>query len=208
MLALTQTVAPTEEPVTRDEAKLFAKITNRIEDDLVDELIEAARIAVETWTLRQLVTATWRLNLDAFPSRVYRGEDPRFPGIRPVNVPEIVIPRPPLSSVTSIKYYDTAGVQQTLNASVYDVDTDSEPGQVTLAFDGSWPNVRRQRKAIEILYVAGYGGASAVPANAKVAVKMLVNDAYEHREFRQEIKVEENPAVVDLLGDLRIVEAG
>lgn len=208
MFPFTQTVAPTAEPVTRAEAKLYARITNQIEDELIDELIVAARIAIETWTLRQLVTATWKLFLDAFPSRVLRGGDPRHPGIRPVQVAAIVLPRPPLASVTSIKYLDVDGNQQTLDTAVYDVDTDSLPGRITLAFGASWPVVRREAKTIEILYVAGYGAASAVPNNAKVAIKMLVNDAYEHREFRQEIKVEQNPAVIDLLGDLRILEAG
>jgi len=49
---------------------------------------------------------TWRRVTDHFPSCGW-----------------LCLPLPPLQSVASIKYYDTDGVQQTLDAAVYQVST-------------------------------------------------------------------------------------
>ncbi len=94
-------------------------------------------------------------------------------------------------SVTTVKYYDTDGSQQTLGASVYDVDTTSIPGLITLAYGQSWPAIRNMHHAIEIIYKAGYGAdASSTPEHVKSANKLLIGHLYEHREDVSAMKME------------------
>jgi uncharacterized phiE125 gp8 family phage protein len=95
---------------------------------------------------------------------------------------EIVVPRPPLASVTSITYVDGAGATQTLSLSVYTVDTSEEPGRIRLAYGQSWPSIRDQRAAVTVRYVCGYGGPGSVPEAAKAALKLYVGHLYENRE--------------------------
>lgn len=54
---------PGEEPVSLAEAKAFARIDGSDEDALVEALIAAARLHVESLTGSAMVTQTWRLVL-------------------------------------------------------------------------------------------------------------------------------------------------
>lgn len=163
--ALKIDTAPAEEPITLAEAKSHIRV-DIAEDDLdIILLTKAARLHSEMFTRRSFVTTTWKMTLDYFPHH----------GI-------IRMPRPPLASVTSIKYVDTDGTQQTLAASEYAVDTQSEPGRITEAFGVSWPSTRVEANAVEIVFVAGFGLAVDVPEDIKHAIKLLVGHWYENRE--------------------------
>lgn len=158
--------APATEPVTTAELKSHLRVDSTDEDTLIASLGTAARQYVEEQTRRALVTQTWVLKLDEFPE----------------SDGEILLPRPPLVSVSSVTYVDTAGSTQTLSSSVYSVDTTDTPGRITLAYDQTWPTVRDQRNAITVTYVAGYGAASAVPDALKAAIKLLVGHWFTNRE--------------------------
>jgi uncharacterized phiE125 gp8 family phage protein len=184
------TTAPTEEPVSLDEVKAHVLVDHSADDIYLNSLIVAARMHVENYLQRALVTQTWDLYLDAFPD-------------------EIEIPLPPLVSITHIKYYDTGGTLQTLSESNYTVDTYSQPGRVVLAYSCSWPATRSIINAVTIRFVAGYGAASAVPRHIRQAILLKVADLYENRgdvaagEFAS-IDVLER-AMESLLGADRIV---
>ncbi len=161
-------VAPAAEPVTLAEAKLWLRIDKSDEDSLVLELVKSARREVERFCGRQLINSTRIWRLDHFPSS----------GV-------IRLDRPPLSSVSSITYVDTAGATQTWATDQYDVDTDSEPGRITLAYNQSLPSDVRGGAAniVTITYVVGYGAAAEnVPESLKVAMKVLLAHWYENRE--------------------------
>jgi len=61
---------PGEEPVTLAEAKAFCRIDGSDEDALVDALIAAARLQVESLTGRALITQSWRLTMACAPRLV------------------------------------------------------------------------------------------------------------------------------------------
>ena len=61
---------PGEEPVTLAEAKAFCRIDGSDEDALVNALIAAARLQVESLTGRALITQTWRLTMACAPRLV------------------------------------------------------------------------------------------------------------------------------------------
>lgn len=167
MMTLTINTAPTAEPVTRDEVKLHSRISHTDEDSWIDSRIKSARLYVEAYTKRQLVTATWELRLDGFP---------------PSDVTPIRVPLPPLSSVSSIAYLDTNGDSQTWSSSEYQTDAKSEPGRIMPAEGYSYPSTQADTfNTVTVTFVAGYGAASAVPDRFKTAILMLVDHWYEHR---------------------------
>ena len=166
-MGLSQTTAPSTTPITTAEAKTHCRITiATAEDTYVDTLIEAATDYVEDVTGLQLVTATWTWTLDTFP-----------------NSDTLVAPVNPMASVTSIKYLDSDGVQQTWSSGSYDQDTTSMPGRIALAFGESWPTIRGgEIDSVEVIFTAGYGAASVVPEHLRHAIKLLVGHWYVNRE--------------------------
>ncbi|KKK75959.1 hypothetical protein LCGC14_2868480, partial [marine sediment metagenome] len=91
-------------------------------------------------------------------------------------------------------------VQQTLDASVYDVDTTSTPGRITLAYNQSWPSIRGEHHAVEIIFVTGYGDAATdVPDRIIAAIKLMAAHLYENREATSGFNVNELPLAVESL---------
>jgi uncharacterized phiE125 gp8 family phage protein len=159
------TTSPTIEPVSLAEGKLHLKIetADTADDTLISALIKAAREFCEGYQNRAYIERAITMKLDDFPD-------------------EIILPAPPLISVTSVKYIDTAGTQQTLAGTVYTVDTTSEPGRVVLAYNQSWPSIRGDANGVEVVYKAGYGAAAAnVPEGVKAAIKLMLTHLYENR---------------------------
>jgi uncharacterized phiE125 gp8 family phage protein len=157
---------PPVEPVTIREVRNQAHIDDAHVNQLawIAAAIIAAREKAEIFIKRRFVSTTLRLSLDAFPTW------------------EFYLPSPPLVSVTSIKYRDQSNVQQTVSSSDYTVDTYSEPGRITPAYGGSWPDALRHTNSIEVVYVAGYGDRSSVPMAIKQAILMTVATWNENRE--------------------------
>jgi uncharacterized phiE125 gp8 family phage protein len=163
---------PTIEPLTVAEAKAWARITEDAEDSIVGRLISAARANVEQLAGIALLTQVWDYFLDEFPCD------------------EIAIPRPPLQSVTYIKYTDSAGVVQTLASSEYTVDTKRIPARIVPAYGKSWPGTQYVPNAVQVRFTAGYGpAASDIDAKApelRQALVVLVNTLNEQREMATE----------------------
>ena len=163
---VTTITAPTEEPITLAEAKAHLRVSTTEDDQYIDGLITAARQWAERTTRRAIVTQTLSVSFDfGFPCVVY-------------------LPRAPLISVTaaSFVYLDTDGVSTQVPTATYTVDTTTEPGRVYEAYGQTWPTTRDVEKAVTCQFVAGYGAASAVPADLKAAIKLLVSQMYEFRE--------------------------
>lgn len=164
--------APTLEPVTIAEVKEHLRLdtTTDVEDSYLAALITAARVHVESVTNRALVTQTWDEYWDEWPAS------------------ELLLSRAPLVSVTSLSYTDSAAATSVVSATLYDVDTDSTPGRITLGYGDSWPSVvLHPKNPIAVRYVAGYGSTAVVavasiPRPIKQALLLLVGHWYESRE--------------------------
>jgi uncharacterized phiE125 gp8 family phage protein len=88
----------------------------------------------------------------------------------------------PLQSVTFIQYLDGDGLAQTLDPTLYTVDTKSDPGWIAPAYGTTFPGAMPVFNAVTIRFVAGYGnGPLAVPAPIRLALLGMVGDTYEHR---------------------------
>lgn len=176
-MKLARITAPAAEPVSLAEAKLHLRVIHDAEDASISRMIRAAREHLDGRDGilgRALVTQTWELVLDSFP------------------VGAIQIPLPPLQSITSVKYLDAGGVEQTLDTAEYVVDTASEPG--CIAPVDQWPATQDTVNAVHIRFVAGYGDASAVPAALAQAILLAVGDLWANRQTGLERPISQNPA--------------
>lgn len=156
---------PAAEPITLTEARLHCRIDSAAEDSLLQTWITAAREEAEVWTERTIPAQTWKLFLDRFP-----GYDGRTPFGESLEARRIRLPRPPLVSVSSITYVDTAGDVQTLSSSLYLASTNREPGTIEPAYGQIWPTSRYQADAVRIQFVAGWpctSVAAAISAGAQ-----------------------------------------
>lgn len=166
-MALVVQTPPAAEPVSTANMKTHLRVDHFDEDDFIGGLIKAARRHIESIQNRSLIDTTWDLYLDEWPS----GD-------------EIVLPRAPLSSVTSIVHIDDDDTETTFAASNYIVDTFSVPGRVVLKNGNQWPSGDlRSVNGIRFRFVAGYGtAASDVPEDSVHLIKLMVSHWYEHRE--------------------------
>jgi uncharacterized phiE125 gp8 family phage protein len=166
MLTYRVITPPVIEPVTLTEAKAQCRVDITDDDTFLTDLIGRARETIEKMNWRAFLTQTIELWLEEWPH-----DD------------EIELPAPPLQSVTSIVYYDVDDVAHTLSATVYFVDVISEPGQVHLKHNQTWPILTlRDYNAICVTYKAGWAAAADVPKSIKQAVLLLVGHWYENRE--------------------------
>lgn len=196
LTAITQTDAPDNMPVTLAQVQAHMRVTLTQEDALISSYIAAATELVERWTRRQLVTAKYELALDGFPLVPGLARGGRVVGL----AGGIEIPRPPLVSVQSIKYFDPAGVQQTLDPSLYQVDARPLFGRVIPAPGTAWPATQLGvLSSVIIAFTAGYSSTTAVPPMLKTAIMLLVAHWYEHREAATEAKLSESPMAVQAL---------
>lgn len=178
----------TGEPITLAEAKAHLRVTWSKEDALIEALITAARQEAEHQLRRTLLETTWKLVLDAFPACAC-----------------IRLHNPKINAVEFVKYYDTAGVLQTLATSVYLLDGDSEPGRLCLAPSQSWPSTQDRVGAVQVQYTAGWASADDVPQVIKAWIKLRLGTLFEHREqIAAGVSIAEIPFVSGLLDPYRV----
>jgi uncharacterized phiE125 gp8 family phage protein len=155
---------PAQEPITDSEAKLHAGISGTDDDTLMTAYVKAARQAAEVYLACGLYTQTWRLQLSAFYDVIW--------------LPMAA----PLASVTSVKYYDTTGTEQTLATTYYTVDTTSTPGRIVRAPNQSWPSVQCDRlRPVTITYVVGQTTTASIPEIVKQGIRVYVAYLEAHR---------------------------
>lgn len=154
-----------KEPVSLDEARRHLRIDDDIteDDDDIRMAITAARERAEHLTERSLMSHEWELTLDEF-------------------IPIIELPKPPIVTVSSVKFLDSDGVEQILPGNAYIVDRDSEPGRLVPAYGKCWPNTRRQINAVRVRYSTGYGSPAAIPQAVKSWMLLRIGLLYKHRE--------------------------
>src|SRR3974377_2319928 len=144
---------PAVEPVTLAEAKQHARVEYPDDDALITGMIVAARRMAETRLRSALITQTWNLYLDSFPSaggyynRAIReiwpslGGVPSGLGVSPGLVPNLTrgvyIPLPPLQSIAAVSYYDFQGTLQTVPIDAYVVSLGT-PGRIQPQYSKVW----------------------------------------------------------------------
>lgn len=134
------TITPTHEPVSLEQAKRHLRLdgTGTEHDTEIRALLAAARQWCEEYAGRSFLWQTLAGKLDNLSKSI------------------ILLPRPPLLSVSSITYYDSGGTLQTVTSTDYAADVTSEPGKVVLGYDKTWPSVRGHHHDVTITFAAGH----------------------------------------------------
>ncbi len=187
-------IPPAVEPVTLEEMKAHARITDNAEDVLLSALIVAARQWCEAYTRRAFIKQTWAQYISARPL-----------GDR------IELIRPPLIDVVAVRTYDDADQETIWFDGNYFVDASSEPALLVLRNGKTWADFERAANGMVIEYQAGYGPApSDVPEVARLAIKQLALHWYEHRgEAVVEGSAAKVPLIIEsLLQPLRLISMG
>lgn len=107
------------------------------------------------------------------------------------------LPYGPVTAITTVKTVDSTGVEQTMSAADYLL---TNGGELTLAYDASWPSLRGDAEGVRIRYEAGY---AALPPAVLSAVLLMVGELYERREISSAASVNISPTVQNLLAPLK-----
>ena len=185
-MALRLVTGPTQEPLTLENAKLYARIDYDDDDKIIMELIKSARRWVEGQTHRALVTSTWDYTIDW-----------NWP-IDQAGLQRIRLPIGPVASVTSITYQDGTSPDPTLAASQYTVARSDFHTRIVPAYNVEWPTTRCVAEAITVRFVAGQAVGDVDPA-LLMAVTMMFGHLYERRDAAAEKALAEIPFGIEAL---------
>jgi len=152
-----QTVAPTQEPITLDEAKKFLRITHANEDNLISSLISTTRELAESYLNRQLEIATFELYTSSLNT-------------------DFRLPKNPIKEIISVEYLDDSNIYQVFNSDNYYLYEDSGIGYIHFE---ELPSYTDNKKAIKITFRSGY---DEVPDSIKQWMKVKISSYYENRE--------------------------
>ena len=184
-------VTPVEtEPVTLAEARLHLKVydDDAAEDALITAWITAAREMAEQFTGRALATQTLELALDEFPD----ADDCSS---------VIQLPMPPVASITSVKYTDLAGAEQTLAGSAYALSLYGDSRRLAPTYGNYWPSTQDVPDAVRVRFVAGYTNA---PKAVKAAILLMVGWLEQNRGEGMSTDDIQPQAAKALLGSVKI----
>lgn len=184
-------------PVTVDELKLWARIHNSEEDDLIEVAISAAAEYIENQSQWVLAEKTIEYRADTWC-------DP------------IVIPAAPVRDVLAVKYLDEDGALQTVDTADYSWDRTPEGAQVRFARTFTRPVLAEGRTgAVRVQFSAGFDDPAEpqtgddpdykLPQRMRMALLFLAARWYENREAIERGQLQEvELAAVSLLAQFRI----
>lgn len=160
--------APAVPLVSLEEAKAHCRVDHDDENAILTGLVTAATSLLDGYSGvlgRALINQTWRVNLCSWPPCRIR------------------LPLSPVSAISSIKYFDAANVERTLNAANYALFEDALSSYAGWSSTASLPSLFEREDAVAVEFVAGYGATTdKVPEAIRLAAKMLVGSWYEGRE--------------------------
>lgn len=159
-LPVSVTVEPASEPITLDEAKAQLRVESDDDDAYIESLIAAARVHIEQMTGIKVLTQTVEFRASAFTDLA-------------------ALPVAPVQSVTSVKYLDSTGAEQTLSTDVYETALTGLSPSIRPKYNQFWPSYRLAPDAIRVVAVVGY---SEAPEPIKHAVNLIVSRWYDDRD--------------------------
>lgn len=156
------TSAPQGELLSLDEAKRHLRLYSSDLDAEVTAQLRAVRDYCERFAARTLRASTTRtLKLAGWWGC------------------ELRLPYPPILTVSSVTYYDTANASQTLASSNYYVEISTDHGgSIDWKFDATIPSLYTRDDAVTITYTAGYADLDSVPPVAVQAMKCKLTELW------------------------------
>lgn len=155
---LVQTVVPTAEPLSLEDAKNFMRILEDDSDSDIISMIKSAREYAENYTNRQFKVATYELFTDCITQ-------------------DLRLPKNPIKTLSSVEYMDDSGDYQVLDSSKYYLY--GEDDIYKIHFEETITH-KAHKNAIKITFDSGY---DVVPEGIISYLKILVSTLYENREL-------------------------
>lgn len=179
--------AATFEPITTQEAKDHLRVAHDDDDIEIGVMVRTATTIAEALTGMRLCSQTVDIIADNWEALA----DPNNREILRLSVA-------PVTSVSSVKYYDGDDADTTMSSTLYWTDTNSVPARIQVK--SSWPSTNERIGNIRIRCVVGYSSKNAVPPHFKSAIKLIVGHLYENREQVTDLNLRELPmGIYDLL---------
>lgn len=169
MLRPIRTSAPVAKPVSLEEARLHCRVDANDDDAVISAFIDAAIVHLDGWSGllgRCIVNQGWRVSFSAWPA-----------------CRAILLPFPDVSAAT-VKYLDASGVEQTVDADLFDRLEDERGTIIRFRDTFSYPVIVNDRgDGVRVEFTAGYGAtAGNVPASIRTAILLMVAHWYANRE--------------------------
>lgn len=143
------------ELVCLDEAMEHSRITDLEDEDMIRMALDSAHDIVQQWVNRKLVPTT-------------------MVGIQEDYLNEVILPYPPIKSITSVHAEDVNGNEIELTTDQYKFN--DVYGSVKL------PTSLSSMSNFKIVYDCGYGDGIECPLALKHAIRMTFATLYEMRE--------------------------
>lgn len=170
-------------PVRLDQVKAHLRVTASEEDNYIDGLTNAACVLIGERAGRVMSAETWKVM-----GRSFSGE--------------VKLPKSPVSAVTAVEYYDTAGTLQAATLADYTLVSSDDWAFVAPKAGAAWPSGDTSRlDAVSITFTAGY---SRLPTPLHHAALMLVGHWYTNREAVGQAQAELPLAVESLVSAYRL----
>lgn len=158
----------TIKPITLTEAKAALDISYTDKDTLITGLIAAATSHFENILERPLGEQSWLQSFDEVCGSL--------------NLPKV-----PVISITSVKYLDVDGVEQTIDAENYVLVSEGMSASVRFNSSYTAPTLYSETPNVTVLYKAGYANAgidpiftSTAPDAIKQAIIMLIRQWFDN----------------------------
>ena len=120
------------------------------------------------------------------------------------NFSDMRLPYGAATSITSVTYFDTLGVAQTVSAEDYILLNDQNGSRMHFLSDSQLPAVFDRPDAVVVTYQAGWATADDVPAPITKAIVMMISGWYENRTGMTDTGLKEAPyGVRDMLAPYR-----
>lgn len=145
------------EPITAAKVKDLIDIDGTDYDTKIGYLITQARVFCENYTNISLIQKTVIDYHECFPNRT------------------IYLRWPYVDSVTSVKYADEDGNEQTFASSNYTLDLKSAPARVVLNDDASWPDIDDVPNAVYVEYQTEASVRAEILGTIEQAIAMRID---------------------------------
>jgi uncharacterized phiE125 gp8 family phage protein len=159
-----------EEPLEITDVKAYLRFveSEHDQDGEIQNWIKGARQKLEKDTGLALLTQSWRVAVDQFPS--YRQS--------------LYLPVWPVQSIDRFVYIDRDGTEQNLlvSPSNFLLGSTSRPAQLGLVDAASWPTDGRHFQPGTLELTAGWTAQADIPAELLMAMKKLIGDFAGFRE--------------------------
>lgn len=166
--------APAKWPVLEHDVQRHLRLSDDEFAETISDirrLIYGATAYVQHVTWRALITQTWDLYLDQFPS-----------------ARQLLLPHPPLQTVTGVYYTAQGSTEATFTG--YTADIISEPGRVVLNAETPWPSVTLiPANGFRVRFTCGYGDdPEDVPSQIIQAILLHITQEHDGVDMRGAIE--------------------